>query len=94
MKLRPSLAVCCCVVLPLAGLTATARADAPPSAPAACPAGSSCVQPTTAGTSTAAIDVDSGENGTMVSEMVVIFGFLGIVWSVPYLVLRRRKQAK
>lgn len=81
-------------MLLLAGVTATARADAPPSAPAACPAGSSCVQPTLAGTSTPAIDGDSGENETMIAEMVVIFGFLGLVWSVPYLVLRRRKQAK
>jgi len=88
VKLRHLLQMCAVALV----LAAPARADDSVTNPAPpCPAGTSCAQP--AGTSTAVIDVD-GENGTMVSEMVVIFGFLGIVWSVPYLVLRRRTRAK
>ena len=65
-----------------------ARADTGSTPSSGC-SGGACVQSTPFG-STTAFDAGDGENGAMVSEMIVIFGFLAIVWSVPYVVLRRR----
>src|SRR4051812_31099428 len=42
------------------------------------------------------ITQDSGENSDLVAIMVVVFVFLGLVWSVPFLILRRggRRQVR